>query len=59
MIFQSTHSIQSATEKRQYNDAKFTFISIHALHTECDDSENGLNAPYLSNILALFWQKRI
>ncbi|SDM15621.1 hypothetical protein SAMN05428961_11097 [Paenibacillus sp. OK060] len=34
-IFQSTHSIRSATSWRSYVGLTLT-ISIHALHTECD-----------------------
>ena len=36
--FQFTHSIQSATITLDVEDKEDLLISIHALHTECDDS---------------------
>ncbi len=39
-VFQSTHSIQSATRSQCFRKYKHS-ISIHALHTECDRPETG------------------
>ncbi|AHM65739.1 hypothetical protein PPSQR21_020910 [Paenibacillus polymyxa SQR-21] len=45
-LFQSTHSIQSATELQRVGRSVM-LISIHALHTECDASEH--SSPWIED----------